>query len=347
MSESADYKPMGWEGHNFDSAYAAYQEHTGRGYGDPTSGRRRKAKASSSSSSGPKALPDAYLAVPDKLLCLALRLVTFWMDFTGSMSDWPAEIFKKLPFFEHECKYYLGEDTLVAFGGFGDANGSRADRYPLQLRPAVIGPQMAEELKHLDTNCDGGGQIQESSELAALYSLHNIETPKAIRKPIIIIVTDENPYPTVNVDQARKFAKVELKGTLTTKQLFKDLTERFAVYVVLKPYGSYTSDGQDSTNRDIYETWAKLVGKDHLAILPEPARINDVVFGILAKEEERLDDFQKELTGRQTKAQVKTVYQSLKTIMAVPAAPAQKALPAAGHSRLHAASDAPKTKPLL
>jgi hypothetical protein len=45
----------------------------------------------------------------------------------------------------------------------------------------------------------------------------------------------------------------------------------------------------------------------------------DVIFGILAKETNKIDYFKDEIEGRQRPDQVDTVYKSLKTIHALPA----------------------------
>jgi hypothetical protein len=60
------------------------------------------------------------------------------------------------------------------------------------------------------------------------------------------------------------------------------------------------------------------VGLDNVAFLPDPNRVVDVIFGILAKETGRVDYFKDELTGRQRPDQVETVLTALKTVHALP-----------------------------
>ncbi|MFX5476466.1 hypothetical protein ABTD55_21345, partial [Acinetobacter baumannii] len=61
----------------------------------------------------------------------------------------------------------------------------------------------------------------------------------------------------------------------------------------------------------IRRQWEKLLGDDHVVMLPEASRVVDVIFGILAKETGRVDYFTKELTDRQDPDQVTTVMKSL------------------------------------
>ena len=57
------------------------------------------------------------------------------------------------------------------------------------------------------------------------------------------------------------------------------------------------------------------LGADHISMLPKPDRVVDVIFGILAKEKDRVDYFKKEITGRQTEKQVKEALEALHPIL--------------------------------
>ena len=69
----------------------------------------------------------------------------------------------------------------------------------------------------------------------------------------------------------------------------------------------------------MHEDWSALLGEDHIAMLSDPERVVDVIFGIMAKEAKKISYFKKELEGRQTPAQVKTVMTSLSTVHTLPA----------------------------
>ena len=291
MSETADYSPGDWKGHDFSDARKAYDVHVGRSYSD--------AKCSNKS---------AKSLVPDSISTNSDAPLMILCDVTGSMGDWPATIFSKLPYLDIEGKEYLGPNMEISFAAVGDAH---SDNYPIQIRPFNKGLALEGELKELVIEGAGGGQCSESYELTALYYARNAHMPNAIR-PIMIIIGDESFYDTISRDHA-KLANVKLdEGRMNTEDLFKELKEKYSVYLIRKPYKGY----YEST---IHKNWENLIGKEHIAMLPSADRVVDVIFGILAQEKNRVDYFRKEIEDRQREDQVDTVYKALKTIHSIPA----------------------------
>ena len=233
-------------------------------------------------------------------------------DVTGSMGDWPATIFSKLPYLDLEGKEYLGEDMEISFAAIGDLY---TDKYPIQVREFVSGKDLEKVLKKLIIEGNGGGQSCESYEAAAYYYANFVEIPNAL-KPIFIFIGDENIYDKIYYDDISKFVDLKNhksefnKGVISTQELINELQRKFSVYIIRKPYGSET----DSTNLNIQSNWEKLLGPDHVLILPDAKRVVDVIFGILAKETGRIEYFTKEITDRQKPDQVATVMKSLVSI---------------------------------
>jgi len=294
MSEAGDYSPGVWSGHDFDDARKSYKSYAATSY----------SKAVSKGVTGED-------LVPKSLSTKSTNPLVIVTDETGSMGEWPTTMFSKLPYLEHEAKTeYLGEDV---------------EQYPLQARPFAKGTDLAEKLKELVIEGSGGGTTQESYELAALYYARNVKMPNAI-KPLLIFIGDESPYDHVDSDQAESIARVNLTQRVKTSQVFKELQEKFSVYFVQKPYGSerLTDGPLTSTTKRVHEDWAALVGEDHIALLNDPGRVVDVIFGIMAREAGKIKYFKKELEDRQKPDQVKAVYTSLRTI---------HALPKGGHSK--------------
>lgn len=290
MSETADYSPGDWKGYDFDAARQAYDKHAGRAYD--------VAKAANKS---------AQDMVPKKLKTNAKTPIVILCDVTGSMGDWPATIFSKLPYLDNEAKEYFGEDYEISFAATTDEN----DNYPLQVREFVKGRKMEEELKQFII---GGGsgpdEAHEAYELSALYYARNVEMPKA-NQPLLIYICDEHFHENVNLGLANDVAHVDIDDKLSSKKIFKELREKFSVYAIRKEYG-----GRD---REIVHQWASVLGEDHMAELPSADRVVDVIFGIFAKETGKIDYFKEEIEDRQRPDQVDTVYKSLKTIHALPA----------------------------
>jgi hypothetical protein len=294
MSESGDYNPVAWKGHDFASARRSYDATAGRSYKDAvTAGKVSK-----------DLIPDSVETDSDAPLIIVV-------DETGSMGEDPATIFSKLPYLENEGKEYLGPNFEVCFMAIGDAHNN--EKYPLQVRPFAKGLDMGKRIKELIHERQGGGSYHETYELAALYANEKVKIPKAI-KPIIIFVGDEQPYDTVSKDHAKNYVGIDIEKTLTTEAVFKKLKDKYSVYFILKPYERYSDNKMSPVNKMIYEAWEKLLGADHISYLPDANRIVDVIFGILAKESGRIAYFEEELEDRQTPEQVATVYKSLKTI---------------------------------
>ena len=290
MSETADYSPGDWKGYDFDKARSTYDKHVGRSYSVAKTDNKRVADL-----------------VPDRITTESQAPLTILVDVTGSMGDWPATMFSKLPYMDNECKEYLGEDMEISFAAVGDVT---SDEYPIQIRPFVKGRDLEKELKELVIEGNGGGQARESYEVTALYYAHNAEMPNAER-PIMIIIGDEGFYDRISKAHA-KLANVKIASAIDTTDVFKELQEKFSVYLIRKPYAHYTGEDEH-----IQLAWEELLGKEHVAILDKAERVVDVIFGILAKERDMLDYFRQEIEDRQLPAQVKTVYKSLKTIHAL------------------------------
>ncbi|MEK7560287.1 MAG: hypothetical protein AAB522_03255, partial [Patescibacteria group bacterium] len=287
-------------GHDFDSARRSYKSHAASSY----------SKAVDKGTT----LKDL---VPKNLSTKSSNPLVIITDETGSMGDWPATIFSKLPYLEHEAKTeYLGEDVEISWGAIGDAHNN--ENYPLQARPFSSGTELAEKLKELVIEGCGGGTGQETYELAALYYARNIEMPNAI-KPVLIFIGDESPYDSIDPTTAQ-IAQVNLQEKITTKQVFEELKEKFSVYFVQKPYGGehFTDGALTGTTKRVHKDWVALVGEDHIALLSDPGRVVDVIFGILAKEAGKIRYFKTEIEDRQTPAQVKSVYTALNTIHHLP-----------------------------
>lgn len=312
MAEDADYNPGDWAGHDFKSARAFYDDHAGRSYKDAS------AKGTTAAS-----------LVSDKLTTQSFAPLVVQVDVTGSMGEWPKIMFSKLPYLDLEGKEYLGADMEISFAAVGDAT---CDTYPVQVQPFGSGTALKDNLTKLVIEGGGGGGGTESYELGALFYARNVEMPNAIR-PIFIFVADEMPYTRVSKHLAAKAAKVALSEDLTVDQVFAELKEKYAVYLVHKPYS-------DPATR---QEWVRLIGEDHIADLADPERVVDVIFGILAREKGRLDYFRKEIEGRQKKHQVDTVYKALKTIHAGGAV----AVRGPGKSTLHTPTGGKPAKGLL
>jgi len=333
MSETADYDPGHWKGHDFTSARKKYDAHVGRSYGDALTAGKKAADMA-----------------PDRIKTKSKSPLAILCDVTGSMGKWPANIFAKLPYLEIEGKEYLGDDLEISFCAFGDVNG---DNYPLQVRNFSKGTDLKKQLEALVVEGGGGGQVKESPEVAALYYARNVDMPVA-SKPICIIITDESLYETVNKDDAKKHAKVDLEARIKTTDIFDELKRRYAVYLVRKPYEAVRGDSLSATDKGIVKDWLRVVDEEHIVTLPNEERVLDIIFGILAKETDRIDYFRDELKDRQLKdkggdKKVEVALKALETIHKIDAGDADpdRKLLKSGRSVTKGSGGGKKTKSLL
>lgn len=305
MSESGDYNPGVWAGHDFKSARRSYDDHVGRSYDKAVS-------------AGKTAKDLIALNITSNSTCPGIVDI----DGTGSMEDWPATICSKLGYLDNEAKEYLGADYEICFMSNGDAHCSD-EKYPLQIRPFAKGIDLDVRLKELILEHGGGGQGTETYELNAFAALECIHTPKAIRKPYFIIIGDEKCYSYVDKGHIERLLGIRMEESMTTKALFKKLTDKYSVYLIRKSYGTAGGDDMSSQDKAITKDWAELIGEDHISNLPKAERVVDVIFGIWAKETNRIAYFENELEDRQLKdadgeAKVDVVYKSLATIHNIP-----------------------------
>ncbi len=283
MPEDSDYTPAPWSaGTSFSSARAAYDASAGRSYSEAIS----------------KGVTSGDL-VPDKVSSDAASPIVLVFDVTGSMGTWPAVMFSKFGYFDHEVDFYTDHDYEVCVAAVGDHNygdeSSRggSDKYPLQVRPFGKGKDVAEALTKLVNERGGGGNSVEAYNLAAVYFANNCEITKAIR-PVIIFVGDEGIHAVTEAKDAKSLCKVDTATNLDTAEVFEQLKKKFEVFVIRKIY-----DG--TGDHRINKQWEDYLGADHVANLQDPNRVVDVIFGILAQVHGKVEDFKKELAERQGK----------------------------------------------
>ena len=287
MAETADYDPGPWSGYDFKSAKATYDAYAGRSYSDAIT----------------KGITKADL-VPVSIETESEAPLVIACDVTGSMGEWPATIFSKLPYLDIEGREYLGETMEISFAAIGDCF---SDSYPLQVQKFVGGKLLEDSLQKLVIEGGGGGTSQESYDLAALYYARNVKMPNAINKPIFIFIGDEGLYDSAKKVYAENNCHVVLEEeNYNLQAIMGELQEKFSVYIIRKNYS-----GRDA---EIHKQWTDILGTERVIKLQDAGRVVDVIFGILAKETGKEDYFADEIKGRQKEDQVEVVMKSLATL---------------------------------
>lgn len=323
MSESGDYTATSWVStHDYGTARATYTSSVvNRSYANATAART--------------AARD-LVKTGIKIDSPTLIIVT---DVTGSMGQWPAVMFGKLPYLMHELKVYLGENAKLLIAAVGDAT---SDSYPLQIHePRTTFDEAKEALSSLVIEGGGGGTKKESYELAGGYFLHDVDVARDVR-PILVFIGDEAPYGNLTASQLESLG-VSNAQDMTTAELFRQLNEVYDVHLIHKPYSHYVSS---PVTEEVKAAWLPLLPPEHIHPLREPERVVDTLFGILAGATEKVDEFVGELTARQTPEQVKTVLTSLNGYFTTITSSSPKAL-RSGKSTMHKLGSGKPSRPLL
>lgn len=309
MPETNDFQPESWQGQEtFAESQRRYQEEAEQ--------RRKDAEAKS------KKEVEAQVRhlLPKSISTESENPNVIIWDGTSSTGDTPAILYSKMSYYHNEVKAYRGPKSETSFGSFGDilnSNNERSnEKFPLQARPFAKGAALRTRLDEIIIERGGGGQRYESIELILLYYARNAQmpnVPKNKRAPLILM-TDERARDHVTPEGAALVHTTIRGSILSTSDIFRELNEKFSVYVVLQPYHLH-ADEENPANKEILQDWQGYLPPERIAHLEDPRRIVDIFFGILAKESDMVNEFWKELRERQTPEQVEAVKHALRTVL--------------------------------
>ncbi|MEQ8223628.1 MAG: hypothetical protein ABRQ37_15050 [Candidatus Eremiobacterota bacterium] len=231
----------------------------------------------------------------------ALYPVIIGIDTTGSMAEWPKVFFDKLPLLYREGVKYF-PDCEISFQAINDFEADGKD-VAFQPAPFGKGSHLDEIIGKLLPYGGGGGQVTESYEIFAAYNSF-LEAPKAIIKPLAIILGDEKPFPYVP-DEVCKYYEM---GNTSTEEAFKRLHSKCDVFLVRKLYNNSIKE-----DKSIIDCWKKtaLIKSERILHIEDPKRVVDVILGILGIVTGKTGLFEKELVERQEPSQVKEVLTSI------------------------------------
>jgi len=166
--------------------------------------------------------------------------VAVFFDVTGSMGGIPVVLQKKLPTLMGTVlrKGYLA-DPQILFGAVGDAT---CDQMPLQVGQFESDNRADENLELIVLEGGGGGGNHESYELAAYFLAHHTAIDcfeKRGRKGYAFFIGDERLYARVSRDQVARLIGTNPQADLDTRDLFRELQERYEVFFLFAKEGSY------------------------------------------------------------------------------------------------------------
>lgn len=247
--------------------------------------------------------PNQDLATPKKTIgSVSRNPIVVAVDVTGSMQTWPAEIFDRLPLLYQTLSQYR-EDVEVSFIAIGDAT---CDRFPLQVTDFRRGVGLEDTLNALYGEGGGGGQAKESYELLAYTLLYKANLPEAVR-PFLILYGDEGFYEKVTPALVKAVFGDELREAIDSRRLWRAVAEAWNVYHLRKPY----SPDKEAA---IVDQWQDVLGRERVILLDDEKRAVDMALGLIARSWGHFDDFERNMTARQTAATVAELAEKVKRI---------------------------------
>ncbi len=269
------------------AAYAGGARRVDIGF-DPNDGKSRKIDAFATRM-GARAIPDGKSAFTST----AANVVMVALDVTGSMQQWPQEIFKRLPLLYTDLVRYFGSDDVeVLFAAFGDASGS--DRYPIQIGHFAKGPDLDPVLASLEREGGGNGRgsQRESHELLAYHLVERVDTSSA-QNVFAFFITDEAGYDAVDGGQVERLLGIPMNRELAkTKNVFASLSRKADVYAIVCDTGSYSDP-------IAHRWWRETLDAERALSLDDARRIVDVMLGVIASKVGKDAEFDLDLTRRQ------------------------------------------------
>lgn len=261
------------------------------------------------------------------------------VDVTGSMANWPFEIFDRLPLLYNTLAQYR-EDLEICFAAIGDA---KADRWPLQVTDFAHGYDLEQQLGALYGE-GGGGDAPESYGLFAWWVENHVTVPQA-HSPFLIVFGDAPMHTAVPRDQvtgllgetdpreggsAPSSWTQKLFGSAPTEfdaiKTWQRVAQRWNVWFLRRPTGR--------PGDEVDRQWAEALGRKRIFHIDDEQRAVDYAMGLVARAWGHLDDFEANMRARQEEPKVKAVAERIRKegprVLACPSCAARIPATAAG-----------------
>jgi len=262
--------------------------------------KKREAAASRAAADGPRtykksAGPNAKMIDAKKhISTTSTNPLIIAVDVTGSMSNWPAEIFDRLPLLFNTLSQYR-EDLEICFAAIGDA---RYDDWPLQVTTFASGYDLEQQLGSLYGE-GGGGDGPEGYGLFAHWVNTHVEVPNADDTPFLIVFGDAPMHPEVPKGEISHYLGDKLNHDVDAIKAWQKLCDNWNTWFLRRPTGRQ-GDAVD-------KQWAKAVTEQKIFKIKDEQRAVDYAMGLIARAWGHFGDFQENMRARQSEATVAMV----------------------------------------
>lgn len=216
------------------------------------------------------------------------------VDVTGSMADWPFEIFDRLPLLYNTLSQYR-EDLEICFAAIGDA---AVDQWPLQVTTFAAGFDLEQLLGSLFGE-GGGGDAAESYGLFAHWVNTHVQIPRLQEPPFLIVFGDVTMHPTVPKNQIADYLGDRVSRDVDAIKAWQKTCKTWNTWFLRRPTGR-PGDVVD-------KQWGKAIGEQKIFHIEDEQRAVDYAMGLIARAWGHFGDFQDNMRARQSEEKVASV----------------------------------------
>ncbi|MFQ5613828.1 MAG: hypothetical protein ACE5H9_17040 [Anaerolineae bacterium] len=216
------------------------------------------------------------------------------VDVTGSMANWPFDIFDRLPLLYNTLSQYR-EDLEICFAAIGDA---AVDQWPLQVTTFASGFDLEQLLGSLYGE-GGGGDAPESYGLFAHWVNTHVEIPKLQEPPFLIVFGDITMHPSVPKNQIAHYLGDRVRRDVDAIQAWRQVSQTWNTWFLRRPTGK--------PGDEVDKQWGRAISEQKIFHIEDEQRAVDYAMGLIARAWGHFGDFQDNMRARQSEATVDKV----------------------------------------
>jgi hypothetical protein len=261
---------------------------------------KRSAAAERAAASGPRTYgekrgPNEKIIDPKKRVRTeSANPLIIAIDVTGSMANWPFEIFDRLPLLYNTLSQYR-EDLEICFAAIGDAN---CDRWPLQVTSFASSFDLEQLLASLHGE-GGGGDAPESYGLFAEWVNTHVQIPETSEPPFLVVFGDVTMHPETPKGQIAHYLGDKVGHDVDSIKAWQKVTKTWNTWFLRRPTGK-PGDRVD-------QQWGQAIGEQKILHIQDEQRAVDYAMGLVARAWGHFPDFQDNMRARQSEDKVASV----------------------------------------
>jgi hypothetical protein len=213
------------------------------------------------------------------------------VDVTGSMANWPFEIFDRLPLLYNTLSQYR-DDLEICFAAIGDG---AVDRWPLQVTTFAGGFDLEQLLGSLFGE-GGGGDAPESYGLFAHWVNTHVDLPNLAEPPFMIVFGDITMHPTVPKQQINHFLGDQVGRDVDAIAAWQQVCQNWNTWFLRRPTGK--------PGDQVDQQWGQAIGEQKIFHIEDEERAVDYAMGLIARAWGHFGDFKDNMRARQSEDKV-------------------------------------------